>query len=56
LRHKPFEPFRRSPAGGTPGAGLGLAIVKAITDALDGRVEAYRDADRSGVRVDLPRR
>lgn len=56
LRHNGFEPFRRAPSGGAAGAGLGLAIVKAIADALGGRVEAYRDADRSGVRVDLPLR
>ncbi|MFL6100265.1 MAG: sensor histidine kinase [Actinomycetales bacterium] len=56
LQHNAFEPFRRAPVSGAPGAGLGLAIVKAITDALGGQVEAYRDDDRSGVRVVLPRR
>jgi two-component system, OmpR family, sensor kinase len=55
LQDNAFEPFRRAVAlDGAPGAGLGLAIVKAITTALGGRVEAYREHERSGVRVAIP--
>jgi two-component system OmpR family sensor kinase len=54
LRHNDFAPFRRGHAGTDLGAGLGLAIVKGITDAIGGKVVAYREPNHSGVRVDLP--
>jgi hypothetical protein len=46
MRHNGFEPFPRGSSSDGSDAGLGLAIVKAITGALGGTVDPYREADR----------
>jgi signal transduction histidine kinase len=50
-----FEPFRRLPNSGTPGAGLGLSIVRSIASAHGGGVSARPIADGGlVVEVNLP--